>query len=485
MSLSGREPKDHPLELLPHQAALVETVFNPTSKRVIRLLGGAGLGKITALVALSGRLLQEQLTARVLFLVPRLLQSQFVERLRNAGIPVLLVDRYQFREMLDSTVGGEFWPSRMAVVLSMDFAKQPDVQESLVKTHWDLVIADEAHLFRGNRAEVLRRVGAVAERVVLSTLPYLELPYTFPVEDITVVEWRRDRIIDHDGRPLDAAPRPVLHEVPFSTTPAELSLRKMVSALYQMTEAGTGPQDWIAKLLLRRLQSSPAALESLLQRRIGHIEGLKIQGGMDALLAVFEEEVPDDRLTEQVDFPSVEKEIAIATRALQEIEKIDSDSKLSAFVVLLSHLDDAHAPSRRICVFTEYVSTLYYLAAEIEGLGLACRLLHGGMSSEDRHRSLTLFSSDGGILVATGAVMTEGLNLHEVTELVLYDVPASKVALQEVLGRFDRFGRVSQLNVYVLTPSGESEDVFANQLATLRELLGAPSSPNQMAERKL
>jgi hypothetical protein len=72
-----------------------------------------------------------------------------------------------------------------------------------------------------------------------------------------------------------------------------------------------------------------------------------------------------------------------------------------------------------------------------------------------------------------------------VTDLVFYDVPASKIALQEVLARFDRFGRASQLNIYVLTPSGESEDVFANPLATLRELLGAPSSHNQMAERKL
>ena len=31
-------------------------------------------------------------------------------------------------------------------------------------------------------------------------------------------------------------------------------------------------------------------------------------------------------------------------------------------------------PSTRICVRTEYLRTLYYLAAEIEGLGLTCRM---------------------------------------------------------------------------------------------------------------
>jgi hypothetical protein len=46
--------------------------------------------------------------------------------------------------------------------------------------------------------------------------------------------------------------------------------------------------------------------------------------------------------------------------------------------------------------------------------------------------------------------------------------------MQEVIARCDRFGRTSQLNVYVLTPSGESEEAFANPLATLRELLSAP-----------
>jgi ERCC4-related helicase len=96
------------------------------------------------------------------------------------------------------------------------------------------------------------------------------------------------------------------------------------------------------------------------------------------------------------------------------------------------------------------------------------------MSSEERDCSLTLFSENGGILVATKAVMTEPLSLREVTELVFYDVPASKVAMQEVIARCDRFGRTSQLNIYVLTPSGESEEAFANPLATLRELLSAP-----------
>jgi ERCC4-related helicase len=475
VSSTGRESRDSPIKLLPHQTALVETFFNPESKRVILLRGHVGLGKSAALVILLGRLLQERPAARALFLVPRLaLGSQVVNMLRNAGTPSLLVDRYQFREMLDSTTRGELWPSGTVVVLSVDFANQSDIRDSLAKTHWDLVIADEAHILKGNRAEILRKVGAVAKRVVLSTLPDLELPDTFPVEDITVVVWRRDQVVDHTGKPLDTVPRPVLHEVPFSLTPAELSVWKTVSALCRIFEAGTPQQGWISKSLLLSLQSSLAALEGSLQKIA---EGLRTQDGMDALLEALDEEVLDDIRDGRMDLPTAEKAAGMATRVLQEIEAIDRDSKLGAFRVLLNNLNEATRPSQRICVLTEYLSTLYYLAAEIEGLELACQLLYGGMSDEDRHCSLTLFSSAGDILVATRAIMTEGLSLHEVTDLVLYDIPVSKIVQQEILGRFDRFGRTSRLNVYVLIPSSESKDVIANPLTTLRELLGAPFNP--------
>jgi superfamily II DNA or RNA helicase len=205
------EPNDSPMKLLPHQAALVETFFNPASKRVILLRWDVGLGKSAALVALSSRLLQEQPTARALFLVPRVLQAQFVEMLSDAGAPVLLVDRYRFREMLDSTTDGEFWPSGVVAVLSRDFAKESDVLPSLVDARWDLVIVDEAHSFAGPQTDALQRIAASADRVVLAsaTLPDLRLIGVFPTEDATVVECRRDQVVDHDGAAAAPAGSPL------------------------------------------------------------------------------------------------------------------------------------------------------------------------------------------------------------------------------------------------------------------------------------
>ena len=77
------------------------------------------------------------------------------------------------------------------------------------------------------------------------------------------------------------------------------------------------------------------------------------------------------------------------------------------------------------------------------------------------------------ILVATRAAVVEGADLGEVTELVLYDLPGNRMSLQQILGRFDRFGRKRQLTIHALTPSTESDRLATERLALLRETLDA------------
>lgn len=459
-----------PVMLLPHQATFVEAVLGAAGKRVTLLRGDVGLGKSTTLVALASRLLQEQPTARSLFLVPAALRLQFVDTLRRAGTPALLVDRYQFREMVDSASGNEFWPAGVVAVLSPEFARQIDILESLASTDWDLVVADEAHLFRGARAELLRRVGAAGKRLVLASASNMSLPDGLSIEDVAAVRWWRDQLVDHDGRPLDVVPRPVLNEVPFDLSQSERSLVDTVGELSQILEEGTPEQQWRAKSLLRSRRSSPAALEARLQRLAATAEPLD-DAGASPDATDEEEEAAGDAPATSVDRPTAEKVSGIVGRALQEIAAIQIDSKAVAFGGLLTQLIEAKRPATRICVLTEFLATCYYLVAEIEGRGLACQLLHGGMGSDDGHDALTKFSTTGEILVTTRAVMAEGINLSLVTDLILYDVPNSREGLQQILGRVDRFGRLSQLNVHVLVPLTSTDALGFESIHLLRGAL--------------
>ena len=157
-----------------------------------------------------------------------------------------------------------------------------------------MVIADEAHSFRGAGLKLLREVGASADRVVIATASPVDTPQfdTFPVDDVTVVEWRRDQVVDYEGSPLDTGMRPALHEIPFCLNESELSLRATVNELCETIGSETPAQNLKVMMLLRQLESSAAALEGALQRlaeRI-YISGIEF----DELMEDLEEDVPQD-----------------------------------------------------------------------------------------------------------------------------------------------------------------------------------------------
>jgi ERCC4-related helicase len=457
------------MKLFPHQAALVEAFFDPSSKRILLLRSDAGLGVTAALAVLVQRLLRERPQARVLFLAPSALRFQILETLRQLDVPSQLVDRYRFREMFESTTRGEPWPYGTALVLSLDFARQSDITASLAKARWDLVIASEAHRLRRARAETLRRIITSAERAILATIPLpgLELDDAFAAENMTEVVWQRDKVVGHDGKPLDGAKRPVLHEVDFSLSPTELGLRDTMADIYRVMGGSAEVRNFVAKVLLGQLDSSPVVLEGALQRLVQRLEI------RDEELVFDEEETHEYQRAPWVNRTTNQKVAALASDALREIETITADSKLGAFGQLLNQLNEGAPSYRRICVLTDYLATLYYLAAEIEGRGWAYQLVHGAMSAEDRYGSLARFVNESRILVATRAAVVEGTDLGEVTDLVLYDLPDNRMSLQQILGRFDRFGRKRQLTIHALTPSNESDQLASERLALLRETVDA------------
>jgi hypothetical protein len=279
----------------------------------------------------------------------------------------------------------------------------------------------------------------------------------FSSEETTVVEWRRDQLVDADGKLLDTRPRLILHEVPFSLTVAEASLQEKVKRLSSVLN---GVGDIIAKSLLRSLQSSPPALEGVLRRLMGK---LAADEGLEQPPEFLEDEGPEGRTNLQTPPSIMDEVVKLAGEALESIDNVSVDSKLNAFGNLLNRVIDAKTFAQRICVVTDYIATLFYLAAALEDRGMACQLLHGG------HRSVMLPLEPEVVLMATRSAVSEGLNLSEITDLVLYDVPDSSLALRKVLSRFDPLRRPSHLNVHALLPAGITDDLAAEHFRLLSE----------------
>jgi SNF2 family DNA or RNA helicase len=458
------------VKLLPHQSAFVDAFFNINGKRIVLLRGDVGLGKGVALVAMLSRLLEEHPEARALLIAPAALRTQFANMLQSNRCPALLVDRYRYRELLDSTGTDQPWPRGVVSVVSREFSQIPDILDSLAQVEWNVVVDDESQLTKGTRAEALRRISAGAKRVVLASVSSLAADAVFPDEDVTVVEWRRNEIVNHDGKLLSALPRPLLHEVPFHYSRTEVRILERMRDLDRIELDGKMPYEVFANLLLRSFESSPIAFEESL-RRVGEsaTRNSADNDGMDFGLDDDEFDGKDSKLKFWDEVKS--KVSDFVQQTLQELETVGDDSKLMAFGAQLARLSKVEDQPTYICVVTNYVSTLYYLVAEVEDHGVTCRQLHGDMEATERAESLNSFIHAGGILVTTRAAMTEGVNLPQVTDLVLYDAPIIPDAIETILARFDRFGRSAPLRIHVLSPSNVASSAVTQSLATIRNLI--------------
>lgn len=432
------------MHLLPHQRDFVTLVAETTEPKVIVLEGDVGLGKSVALAATCAHILKTQPFARVLLLAHRALGAQFVSVLESFDVRATVVNRFKFREMLDVSDGQATWPQGQVSVLGWDFARQPDVVATLNSTRWTLLVADEAHSATGGRLEFLGSMIRVADRVVLATATPRPDGFAEVLgEPVKKVRWRRDDVLVRSGQNLSLTAPPTLRTVFYTPSAEEQELTTIVgslSAKLSKIESGS----LLAQNLTRARESGPAALEKVLRALLRRRVTTSLEEGHG-----LGDEASEYGSTESVN--ALEPETAsLVTRALSALDALELDSKLDAFSAFIASLKPtAEADSRRICVVTDYASTLFYLAAELERHQRETELIQGEMITDERAKAFDRFASGSGVLLATQAAL-QGIELPNVTDVVLYDVPRTVARLEVILGRFNRVGRTGPLSIYVL-----------------------------------
>lgn len=136
----------------------------------------------------------------------------------------------------------------------------------------------------------------------------------------------------------------------------------------------------------------------------------------------------------------------------------------------MSELTRSEAPLKRICVLFEYLSNLYDLAVELDGRNISSYEQNDSrMTWDARRSSLVNIEKAGGILLATRAAMSGGLDLPDFTDLVLYDLPRDELSLQQLYERFNRFGRVGRLTIHALAPEAGLDPTADERLRLLHE----------------
>jgi hypothetical protein len=117
------------------------------------------------------------------------------------------------------------------------------------------------------------------------------------------------------------------------------------------------------------------------------------------------------------------------------VADIPTDSKLLALTQHLEHMA-AETGQFHVCIWTQFLATNEYLATALEKLDLPISRVIGSMPHDERAQKIERFEAQGGILLATDAALTEGINLSFVDECVHYDLPYDPRRLEQRVGRF-------------------------------------------------
>ena len=78
--------------------------------------------------------------------------------------------------------------------------------------------------------------------------------------------------------------------------------------------------------------------------------------------------------------------------------------------------------------------------------GIECRLIHGGLSIDDREQAIEEFFTDDAVRVLLSSeVGSEGLDLQAASVVFNYDLPWNPMVVEQRIGRLDRIGQRSKV----------------------------------------
>lgn len=298
------------IEPLPHQiTAVYETMLNRQPLRFL-LADDPGAGK----TIMAGLLIKELIirgdVARCLIIAPGSLVEQWQDELDqkfNLQFDILT------NEGLQAARTGNWFQEHSLCLCRLDkLSRNPDVQDKLVATDWDLVVVDEAHKMSASyfgsekketkRFKLGRKISEHTRQLLLLTATphngkeqdfhlFLSLidgdrfegkprdaAHTVDASDI-MRRMVKEQLVTMEGKPL--FPDRFAYTVPYDLSPEEAALYKNVTEYVceQFNRADNldnekrrGTVGFALTILQRRLASSPEAIFQSLRRRRERLE---------------------------------------------------------------------------------------------------------------------------------------------------------------------------------------------------------------------
>ena len=511
---------------LPHQRYALERAITTNDVRYM-LADEVGLGKTIEAGLIIKELKTRGLIERVLVVCPKGLVTQWeAEMLEKFGERFAIVSPEDYATLKKLNPDRSVFTLFPRVISPMDAIKpleqrigwtqeridqyNDDRIEAVVAGGWDLIIIDEAHRVAGSTGEVARHklgdmLSKASPHLLLLTAtphsgktePFLRLmqlldhdafPNTKAIvcEQVApyIIRTEKREAVDNDGKSLFKERHTHLVKVEWQerhSLQKELyeQVTEYVRTGYNKAIREKKPYVGFLMVLFQRLvSSSTAAIADALERRlnilttqsdqlhtasIGDLADQEMEESLEEALTVISAGITEEK-------KQLEQLLALAKQAQLQF----TDTKAEQLAGILRMLS-TQEKDVKIIIFTEFVMTQNFIQAMAESRGFSTALINGKMSIEERNVALRQFRREKNILISTDAG-GEGINIQFAHIVINYDLPWNPMKIEQRIGRADRIGQKSDVEVFnfILDDTIENRvrTVLEEKLATILSELG-------------
>jgi ERCC4-related helicase len=441
----------------------------------ILIADAVGLGKTLECGMLVSELILRERGRRILVVTTKSMISQFQKEFwLRFTIPLVPLDSFEIqriKSIIPTNYNPFFFYDR--TIISVDTLKQDrEYSRFLERSHWDIIIIDEAHNVaeRGNnvskRSKLADKLSTLSDTLILlSATPHDGKSESFaslmnmldPTAIANESEYTKDDIRNLYVRRFkkdvwqdlreNMLPEPNIKQVESMASQEEELVFEVLNNLRLVGIDKNQKAGHLFKTtLLKSFLSSPQACKKTVDNRLRSLEKKReqLQGGSLS-------EVMEDI-----------GELTVLAGCLDPI--LQDVSKFSKYQELLRLIKEDFSwqgdSNDRLVIFTSRLETLNFLCEQLArdlrlGKDAICYLKGEGMNDTEQMKVVEKFGQENDavrVLVAT-EVAAEGINLHYLSHrLIHFDIPWSLMTVQQRNGRVDRYGQKQRPEIrYLIT----------------------------------